>query len=164
MYRDTIQFNKFQLPETFTKTLSGITYEITVDYNSFNDRLYLSIADENGNDLITNWKLVAGEHLFDGITDINLPSDDLVMIDETGKSTTVNFGNINKTIFITIDDTFTGETDPGNTDDGIFNPDGDDSNMGFEDDEDDEDNVSDQDDDFDTDEDLSVSGGVGQWS
>lgn len=144
MYRNTINFNKYQLPETFHMTLSGNIYNFEVSYNIVNDRLYLSISDEDDEPLVTNEKLVAGERLFQDIADNNLPSDDLVLIDETGKSTCVNFGNVNKNIFITIDDTFTGETDPGNNDDGIYNPDGDDSNMGFDDDEDDSDNLDDE--------------------
>lgn len=158
MYRSTIQFNKFQLPETFTKTLSGIVYEITVNYSYVNDRFYLTIADENGVDLVTDEKLVAGERLFDDITDINLPSEDLVLIDETGRSTCVNFANANKDIFITIDETFTGEMDPGNNDDGILNPDGDIANMGFESDESDE---PESDDEFDGLDDLDLIRGEG---
>lgn len=138
MYRDTIQFNKFQLPETFLVTLSGNDYEITVSYNEVNDRLYLTLADENSEPLVTNEKLVAGEPLFADISDANLPSEDLVMIDETGKSTCVNFSNINEDIFITIDDTFTGEMDPDNTNDGVYNPDGDDTSMGLDDDDSDD--------------------------
>lgn len=158
MYRSTIQFNKFQLPETFTKTLSGIVYHITVIYNYVNDRLYLTIADENDVPLVTNEKLVAGEPLFRDIADVNLPSEDLVLIDETGRSTCVNFANVNKDIFITIDETFTGEMDPGNNDDGIFNPDGDIANMGFEADESDE---PEPDDDFDGLDDLDLIRGDG---
>ncbi|MGF7436752.1 phage baseplate plug family protein [Lentilactobacillus senioris] len=138
MYMDTIQFNKFQLPETFLVTLSGNDYEITVSYNEVNDRLYLTLADENGEPLVTNEKLVAREPLFADISDANLPSEDLVMIDETGKSTCVNFSNINEDIFITIDDTFTGEMDPDNTNDGVYNPDGDDTSMGLDDDDSDD--------------------------
>ncbi|MCY9807024.1 hypothetical protein OXT66_05595 [Lentilactobacillus senioris] len=137
MYRDTIQFNKFQLPETFLVTLSGNDYAITVSYNEVNDRLYLTLADENGEPLVTNERLVAGEPLFADIHDASLPSEDLVMIDETGKSTCVNFSNVNEDIFITIDDTFTGEMDPDNTNDGVYNPDGDDTSMGMDDDSDD---------------------------
>lgn len=129
MYRNTIQFNKFDLPESFSITLGGRDYHIKISYNKVNDRLYISISDENDEPIVTNEKLVAGERLFASIVDVNLPSEDLVMIDETGKSTCVNFANVNRDIFITIDDTFKGELDPGNTDEGVFNPDGDDSNM-----------------------------------
>ena len=147
MYRNTIQFNKYQLPETFSMTLSRVNYKFTIRYNYVNDRLYLTIADENGVDIITNEKLVAKERLFAGVSDANLPKDDLVLIDETGKTTVVNFASINQDIFISVDDTFTGELDPGNTDDGIFNPDGDDANMGFDDDDSDDEANSDDGDD-----------------
>lgn len=147
MYRNTIQFNKYQLPETFSMMLSGINYQFTIRYNHVNDHLYLTIADENGIPLVTNEKLVIGERLFASVSDSNLPKDDLVLIDETGKATTVNFANVNQDAFITIDDTFTGELTLGNTDEGIFNPDGDDANMGTDDDD------SDDEDDFDDDDD-----------
>jgi len=147
LYRNTIQFNKYQLPETFSMTLSGINYKFTIRYNYVNDRLYLTIADENGVDIVTNEKLVAKERLFAGVSDANLPKDDLVLIDETGKTTVVNFASINQDIFISVDDTFTGELDPGNTDDGIFNPDGDDANMGFDDDDSNDEANSDDDED-----------------
>lgn len=155
MYRNTITFNKFQLPETSVRTLSGIVYQFTITYNHLNDRLYLTIADENGEELISNEKLVAGERLFASTSDLNLPSEDLVMIDETGQATCVNFANVNQDIFITIDDTFSGEMDPSNTNDGTFNPDGDDSKMGEADDEQ-TDDLSDEDDGLD---DLDVFGG-----
>ncbi|WP_268914122.1 phage baseplate plug protein [Lentilactobacillus sp. SPB1-3] len=135
MYRNTIQFNKFQLPEKFNLTLSGNDYQITVIYNEANDRLYLTLADENGKVLVTNEKLVAGERLFADIGDASLPSEDLVLMDETGKETSVNFANVNESMFITIDDTFSNETNPNNTDEGIYNPDGDDTNMGMDDDD-----------------------------
>lgn len=153
MYRNTIRFNKYQLPETFDMTLSGIDYKFTIRYNYVNDRLYLTIADENGVDIVTNEKLVAKERLFASVSDANLPKDDLVLIDETGKTTVVNFANINQDIFIGIDDTFTGELSPGNTDEGIFNPDGDDANMGFDDDSD---NEADPDDDYEGLDDLDL--------
>lgn len=160
MYRNTIRFNKYQLPETFSMTFSGVNYKFTIRYNYVNDRLYLTIADENGVDIITNEKLVAKERLFAGVSDANLPKDDLVLIDETGKTTVVNFASINQDIFISVDDTFTGELDPGNTDDGIFNPDGDDANMGFDDD--DSNNEADSDDDYDGLDDLGLlKGGDG---
>lgn len=137
MYRDTIQFNKFQLPEVFTISLSGRDYQMTISYNEVNDRLYITISDENSEDIVTNEKMVAGERLFADIGDSSLPSEDLIMIDETGKETCVNFGNVNENMFLSIDDTFTHELDPSNTNDGIYNPDGDDTNMGMDDDEDD---------------------------
>ncbi|MFC6275599.1 phage baseplate plug protein [Levilactobacillus tangyuanensis] len=157
MYRNTIQFNKYELPENFSKVLSGVEYNFEIMYNKVNDRLYLSISDENFEPLVTNEKLVAGERLFAGVSDTNLPSEDLVLIDETGKSTCVNFANVNKDIFITIDDTFPGELDPGNTDEGIFNPDGDDSKMDMDVDE--SDLPDDDDDDFDDSDDVDEFGG-----
>ncbi|MCT3567628.1 hypothetical protein EFR94_09545 [Levilactobacillus brevis] len=153
MYRNTINFNKYQLPETFNVTLSGIDYEAEIWYNHVNDRLYITLRDENGEDLITSEKLVAGERLFAGVNDENLPREDLVMIDETGKSTVVNFANVNRDIWIAEDDTFPGELDPGNTDEGIFNPDGDETSMDFDADETDE---PDDDDDLDELDDLDL--------
>lgn len=152
MYRRTIRFNKLQLPETFNITLSGQNYYVTISYNEVNDRLYLTLEDEDYEDLITNEKLVAGERLFAGVVDMNLPREDLVLIDETGQATCVNFANVNRDIFIAIDETFPGELTPGNTDEGIFNPDGDDANMGQDADESDE--PEGDDDELDNDDDL----------
>ncbi|KRL16502.1 hypothetical protein FD38_GL001355 [Levilactobacillus zymae DSM 19395] len=80
------------------------------------------------------------------------------MIDETGKATVVNFANVNRDIWITEDETFTGELDPGNADEGIFNPDGDEANIDFDSDE--TDDPSD-DDDLDELDDLDLIRGEG---
>lgn len=159
MYLDTIQFNKNDLPQTFDLSLSGMDYEATVDYNSENDRFYLSLVDENGEDLVTRERLVAEETLFSDLHDVAIPSDSLTLIDETGQTHEVNLATLNESIFISIDNRFTGEMDPDNHNSGYFNPDGDDANMDFSVDETFEDGDNDTDDSFDDDSELQESGG-----
>nr|WP_054660818.1 hypothetical protein [Secundilactobacillus kimchicus] len=134
-------------------------YEATVDYNSENDRFYFSLVDEDGEDLVTRERLVAQETLFADLHDAALPSETLTLIDETGQTHEVNLATINDSIFISIDNRFTGEMDPNNHSSGYFNPDGDDANMDFSVEETFEDADNDTDDSIDDDSELQEGGG-----
>jgi len=129
MYRTTFDFDKSEKDSVFNLEFSGSEYEFEISYNKVNDSFYITIRDVNGEDIVTCEKIVYGEKIFADINFGDLPEDDFVPLDESGKCHSVTFETMNDGVYITVDDLFTGELDENDTQSGELNPDGNQSEM-----------------------------------
>ena len=100
---DRIEINKDLIPYTFEILLCGELFEIRVDYNSTGDLFVLSLYKDGqliraGQPLIYGMKLwetvyVSGEY----------PMIDIIPLDESGEANSVTYDNLNRTVFLVID-------------------------------------------------------------
>lgn len=102
--RDYIPINPILSAQTFSLDIGLITYNFKVNYNELGDFYTIDIYDFNNQPIVLGEKLTYGLRLWSGIDNPNLPSADLVPFDEAGNETRVSQSNLNRTLFLFIDD------------------------------------------------------------
>lgn len=101
--RERLEINKELIPYTFDILLGGVQFGVRVDYNTKGDMFTLSLYKED--ELIC-----AGEPLIYGVPlwkDVYMPDKypaiTIIPIDESGEATAVTYDNLNRTVFLVVD-------------------------------------------------------------
>lgn len=90
--------------QRFVFDIGFITYNFKFNYNESGDFYTLDLYDTTMKPIVLGEKLVYGMRLWSGIDNADLPSIDLVPFDEAGNETRVSQTNLNRTVFLFIDD------------------------------------------------------------
>lgn len=65
-------------------TLDGVDFLLTFDWNQRNGQWSLTIADQDGADIVSGAVLVTRGHPLQGVIDTRRPAGDLAVVDATG--------------------------------------------------------------------------------
>lgn len=109
MKRDIIEINKELIPYEFDISLANETFRIGIDYNETAAFFTLSLSKRN-EDTGAYDEICAGEPIVYGVPLWNdvyksgkFPAPVIIPYDESGESDAVTFDNLNRTVFLTID-------------------------------------------------------------
>ena len=102
--RDIIEIEKELLPYSFTITLAGEEFEMSMDYNKAAE-LFTCTLSKDGEVVVYNEPLVYGVELFADVYRAGkFPAMAIVPLDEAGIETAITYENFGVTVFLTIDD------------------------------------------------------------
>ena len=88
------------LPCRFDKEFNGETFNFRMYVNDQNDRVYISVFDEDMVPILTGEKLMYGEPIFGTVNDPRLPLAYMVPYDESNQEHEVTGGTFNSAVFI----------------------------------------------------------------
>lgn len=101
---DRIEINKDLIPYSFDILLAGETFNIRVDYNQTADMFTLALRKDD--ELVCAGEpIIYGKPLWEDVfTNGKYPALNIIPIDESGEMNSVTFDNLNRTVFLLIDD------------------------------------------------------------
>lgn len=103
MKRDYIAINKEQIPYSFEILLGAELFTLTVDYNKKYDLFTIGL-ERDGEVLCAAEPVVYGVPLWQDVQQVNkYPALRIIPLDESGQENTVTWNNLNKTVFLIID-------------------------------------------------------------
>lgn len=65
-------------------TLSDVSYTFTFRWNSYDAAWFLTISDDNGNDLVSSIRMVLSHNLLENTADTGVPPGALIVVDPAG--------------------------------------------------------------------------------
>lgn len=101
---DRIPVKKDLIPYQFDIELGGTLFNLRFDYNHLHDRFTVTL--KKGKDVIVYGEpLVYGQKLFEGVflNDGNYPAVDIVPLDLSGETDTVNWDTFCTNVFLWVD-------------------------------------------------------------
>lgn len=102
--RDYLKIDLTTKAQRFEIELGGKLYNMGFNYNQLTDSYTVDLFDDRMKPIILGERLVYGMRLWAGINNDDLPLIDLIPFDESGLETAVTMGNLNKTVYLFIDD------------------------------------------------------------
>ncbi|WP_332649657.1 phage baseplate plug family protein [Lysinibacillus sp. 54212] len=102
MNKEYIEIEKDLIPYRFETELGAELFEFEVHYNAHGDYFTVDLF-KDGEVLVHGEKIVYGQSLFSEIYDERFPAPEIIPIDESGKETRVGWDNLNKTVFLVVD-------------------------------------------------------------
>lgn len=102
--RDYLKIDLTTKAQRFEIELGGRLYNMGINYNQLADSYTVDLFDESMEPIVLGERLVYGMRLWGNIDDSQLPLIDLIPFDESGLETDVTMGNVNKTVYLFIDD------------------------------------------------------------
>lgn len=109
MKHDYIEIDRDKVPYDFNITLADETFMIGVDYNETAEFFTLQLSklnEESGkyDEICAGEPVVYGMPLWNDVyRSGKFPALDIVPVDESGENNAVTYDNINKTVFLMID-------------------------------------------------------------
>ena len=110
MKHDVIEIEKARVPYEFDISLANETFRIGVEYNETAEFFTLKLSKRN-EETGEYDEVCAGEPLIYGVPLWNdvyrsgkFPAPAIIPLDESGESNAVTFDNINRTVFLIVDD------------------------------------------------------------
>ena len=100
--RDMIEIEKELIPYNFDILLESEEFNLYIMYNSVGDFFTVTLSKDE-KVLVDNEPIVYGKKLFEDVRQNHFPCLDIVPLDESGESKTVNWETFGKTVFLTID-------------------------------------------------------------
>lgn len=97
-----IPIEKENIPYRFEIELGAEVFEMEIRYNETHDFFTIDVF-KNGEPLVYGEKIVYGVPLFYDINHEELPAPTIIPIDPAGIETKVTYENLNKTVFLVVD-------------------------------------------------------------
>lgn len=88
------------IPSRFEMEFDGENFVFEIYRNDYNDRIYISVFDEDMVPIVLGEKLIYGEQVFGTINDPRLPLAYMVPYDESNQENEVTGATFNKAVFI----------------------------------------------------------------
>lgn len=102
MGKEYIEVKKELIPYQFEIMLGNELYGMEVHYNELGD--FFTVDLRKGEKILAQGeKVVYGTPLFNEIYDYRFPAPTIIPIDESGKENRVGWDNLNKTVFLVVD-------------------------------------------------------------
>jgi len=116
MKRDYIEVDPDDFPYSVDVELSDTLYTLAFQYNDLSENITVDLLDSDGNPIVLGEFVVLDVPLWYHSTDPRLPGETIIPMDETGHEERVTMDNLNRTVFLAIDDI--SDDDLGDDDDG----------------------------------------------
>ncbi len=102
MNKEYIEIIKELIPYEFEIELGVELFTIEIQYNHLYDFFTIDLYKDD-EALVLGEKLIYGQPLFTEVYDDRFPGPTIIPIDESGKETRVSWDNLNKTVFLVVD-------------------------------------------------------------
>lgn len=103
MRKDRLLITKDLIPYSFNILLADELFTLTINHNDKHDILTVGLEKE-GETICEGEPITYGVPLFRDIYEAGkYPCIDIIPLDESGANHTVTFENLNKTVFLTVD-------------------------------------------------------------
>lgn len=111
MATTTVGYTAYEIPltsqnQSFSISLAGVTYNLTVTWNNISQTWVLDIADENDNDILTGIQMTTGEDLLSPYAYLQFGGQLYVQTDNNTlmAPTFTNLGSTSHLYFIVVND------------------------------------------------------------